>query len=76
MKNNQWVEHPSTMNPGMSYFIHKLKRHVVAFNRQRGLWVILHRNANGMEFSIGQPTAQDAIYVADAMFKKIPVNWT
>lgn len=70
-----WIEHPSTMNPGMSYFIHRIKRHVVAFDKNasaelritapKGYWII--RMRQGHSFGILYFSSVDAMAVAEGL---------
>lgn len=66
---NNWIEHPSTINPGMCYYIHRIKRHVVAFDRTKprgaGKWII--RLRQGKTFAIGYFSPVDAMAVAEGL---------
>lgn len=68
-----WIEHPSTLNPGMYYYIHRTKRHVVTFIRDKnprptsigGDWII--RLRQGKIFGINYCSPVDAMAVAGGL---------
>ncbi len=64
---SQWVTHQSTMNPGMYYYIHRTKRHVVAYCRERKAWVIRLARMKGVDYPIAYFNHEHAMFVAGMM---------
>lgn len=60
-----WTEHPSTLNPGMSYYIHSTLRRVVRFDRNTNTWNIYF--PTDTKYPLGFDNPHGAMKVAERL---------